>query len=61
MTWTTQKPTKPGFWFYRNGFTRTMFLIMNERGELQTEYYTQVKEIDGGEWAGPIPEPEEVV
>jgi hypothetical protein len=54
MKWTTEKPTKPG-WYWERKFD-TVHIKYFDRdlffGGLYTAWET-------GEWAGPIPEPEE--
>lgn len=59
MIWTTDKPTKPGEYWYRDGSTAAIVCV---------DFDTSVRWFSGrrgvlsdlkGQWAGPIPEPEE--
>lgn len=61
MTWTTEKPTKPGWYWWRRGtwmFIRTVHA--DDDGQCWADGYTveQLCEHDG-EWAGPIAPPME--
>ena len=55
MVWTTEKPTKPGWYWRRVGIDVIVTYVDSDdlfRGLQRSGFDT------GGEWAGPIPEPE---
>lgn len=66
MTWTTNKPTTPGWYWWRRNKDKN--LTCHEIGYRHEhdglwilslpDEYVRIDEY-GGEWAGPIPEPEE--
>jgi len=68
MEWTTERPKKPGWYWYRGSvFKSRIFWEMYEvdvdgyriyTDENGCTKYTIINELDG-EWAGPIPEPTE--
>ena len=66
MTWTPNKPTQPGWYWYRFKGNSSWLEVREilEGGFWSTEdesgctEYINVNELHG-EWAGPIPEPEE--
>lgn len=67
MKWTKEKPTKPGWYWFRSeteyGTCTTVLEIRNVQGGLvvvETIAIYPLEEFREGEWAGPIPEPEEV-
>lgn len=68
MTWTTQKPTKPGWYWYRElevgpkirfprirEMTYANGVLMSYSGMTHPSIVANTE----GEWAGPIPEPTE--
>lgn len=67
MIWTTEKPTKPGwYWWrdpYKNNRAPEVCRVMDRKGQLiayfndDSIYLTEFTQ--PCEWAGPIPEPEE--
>ena len=66
MTWTTEKPTKDGWYWYKDrNFLTTMARIYDfEEDEIILVHIPEFKKrfeiCDlNGEWAGPIPEPRE--
>ena len=68
MTWTNEKPTAAGWYWYRDHIdTRIVSLIENAvmvRGELGifdplNIYYVLLVSESMGQFAGPIPKPEE--
>lgn len=67
MVWTEEKPTEPGFYFYRHVFVHTIRGVVevyeSSTGlRMRREFGSarKVEKIDGcWEWAGPIEEPEE--
>lgn len=66
MKWTTEKPTAPGWYWYRSivcevtRYTRVVEVFPN--GKVSDGSLFPMDHVDkfNGEWAGPIPEPEEV-
>lgn len=65
MIWTTEKPTKPGWYWWRRekGFIPSFLHVTTDHlkgtGFFIVGAYTVRFQNIGGEWAGPIPEPEE--
>ena len=62
MTWTTARPTKAGWYWWRRsvGYHKAL-KVYSVAGSLcvaQGDDHLPVEEIDGGEWQGPI-EPED--
>jgi hypothetical protein len=60
MNWTTDKPTKPGWYWWRNlkdGMQPSMTLVDKDKGGLYAggSYVSFI----GGEWAGPLEPPKE--
>ncbi len=64
MKWTTEKPTAPGWYWYKGAGYPTILYVYTETfiGSLFVEDPDYGGPVQGypGEWAGPIPEPEEV-
>lgn len=61
MIWTTEKPTRPG-WYWARNKTRVPQIVeveANKHGDLHYGIYTLRHYGSNLEWAGPIPEPEE--
>ncbi len=62
LTWTKEKPTKPGWYWHRTlpGYVHEPIWVGQENGILK--YWHVVEEcwyeLPPGEWAGPIPEPQ---
>lgn len=68
MMWTTDKPTTPGWywWRHRHGWKADaswtvpkIVKVVNKAGLLMVCAWCQLGNMLDGEWAGPIPEPEE--
>ena len=66
LQFTREKPTKTGFYFWRHKvgdrYIKAMVLVDAERrigATIGQEGYRDIDSADIGEWAGPIPEPEE--
>lgn len=63
MIWTTQKPEKPGYWWHRAEYEKPGVLkVYRINDELKIEAgvgFKLLSLVEGGEWAGPLPEPEE--
>ena len=64
--WTKEKPTEPGFWFYRRDSSGVGIILVGHDGEdlcvMSGGKCCPVTDFGNGvltEWAGPIPEPEE--
>lgn len=61
--WTTNKPTNPGWYWWRNGYYRASPVLLERNGP--DELYCSSSDIDelyesAGEWSSePIAEPEE--
>ena len=59
MTWTTEKPTRPGWYWYRKG-EKDVQLLMDVRkieGQLTAHWSNGVSEVIDhmcGEWSGPL-------
>ncbi len=62
MKWTTEKPTTPGWYWYKGAGYSTTLYVYTANGGLFVEDHDYTGPVQGypGEWAGPIPEPEEV-
>jgi len=70
LTWTTDKPTKPGWYWYRENNRLCVWYVRVGDGK-RTELWVyqphrisdghgiQLFYFKGGEWAGPIKEPKE--
>ena len=62
MKWTSELPTEPGWYWVRNSTTKHKNIVLVFDG-LVAGNYTCLKVEEAheiyGEWAGPIPEPEE--
>lgn len=64
MKWTTERPTKPGWYWWRrivpgwDAYKRPR--CINVAPGPEGVYLQQWSIAEGAEWAGPIPEPEEV-
>jgi hypothetical protein len=65
LTWTTDKPTEPGFWWYRKHQTHAPSLLETYIA-LNRQLYTRFCDGSGsrypvetfdGEWAGPLEPP----
>ena len=62
MTWTTEKPTKPGWYWYRGecgGHTVKVIHYIDDDGDgpyLATSEDLNLTDLDG-EWAGPVEPP----
>jgi hypothetical protein len=66
MTWTTQKPTRPGWYWYRDLPFRTEFVVNVcelVTGELfaSADGFDQYVERLSGEWAGPLEVPHDAL
>lgn len=69
MKWTTDKPTKKGWYWWRDmrhghRISLVVYIEFGERGcglvsFAYAERYRELKDMTHGEWAGPIPETEE--
>lgn len=69
MNWTTQKPTAPG-WYWMRNITGRCVVWIGEAWVAKDKPYKLVVDAPNGnfdldkiskhQWAGPIPEPEEV-
>lgn len=67
MKWTREKPTQPGWYWWRAPRKRPRVLLVSAYAFTKTRYQDGlggdvylVENMVPGEWAGPIPEPEEV-
>ena len=60
MTWSSENPSKPGWYWWRDkGMFPRIRLIQKDRdSRLFTDTNVYAK-FEKGQWAGPIPEPEE--
>ena len=65
MKWTANKPDRTGWYWWRSGAPRIQLICYIEIGETDGcvsfaygERYRQLSEMSG-QWAGPIPMPEE--
>lgn len=56
--WTTDKPTKPGFYWFRetNGEERYMVKVYND-GTMWRSHYIEEEKMTEGQWAGPLEPP----
>ena len=63
MKWTTDKPTTPGFYFWRGRVGDKPCMRVHEveliNNVLTVRVVGPVKDITEGEWAGPVTVPEE--
>ena len=63
LNWTTITPTKPDLYWNKSGNLLRIGEILEISGSLWCHFAgekePQLLELVGGEWAGPIPEPEE--
>lgn len=74
MTWTSEPPTEPGLYLWRLNkdflpdlvfLTCDTYGYFGKPGAMETTYHTdnfyqnKLAENIGGQWAGPIPEPED--
>lgn len=63
LRWTKEKPTEPDFYWNRDGRLLRVGEILEISGALWCHFAgesePQLLELVGGEWAGPIQEPEE--
>ena len=65
MIYTTQTPTQPVWYWWRNEYKRAARLLeitdahIKGHGFFVVGAYTKSMVAIGGEWAGPIPEPTE--
>jgi hypothetical protein len=61
LRWTTDKPTEPGWYYWRSRPVKDSFYWFAYYFDSDTFWAggTGVIEPNGGEWSGPIPEPEE--
>ena len=65
MIWTTDKPTRPGWWWYRSHQDGIAFVLRVTKGYrigLVTVFDGHLRKVETmeGHWSdGPIPEPEE--
>jgi hypothetical protein len=61
LTWSTETPTEPGFYWHRYpGKRGDVFKVERDHGCLIVlPYGYDTREWEGSEWAGPIPEPGE--
>lgn len=68
MTWTTEPPKKPGFYWVRSSkITAEVCFVFSNNGLFVSRVYNDESEPlegfiscrRGVEWAGPIPEPED--
>ena len=57
LRWTKEKPTEKG-WYWLKEEGRHAVVKMTAGGMISEPYVRHVNDVDG-EWAGPIPEPEE--
>jgi hypothetical protein len=63
MTWTHEKPTVPGWYWYKSAVWKTFSIETVFQSPNRSCYINScghivpVDDVDG-EWAGPIPEPE---
>ena len=67
LVWTTDKPTVPGWYWWRVSFGRTPTTLFISRDHIhENDVFTAgalvmfLREVPG-EWAGPVPLPEEPV
>lgn len=64
MEWTTDKPSKPGWYWWRTEgsveITRVYIMVWNEADQEVRPWcsWGWIAQLEG-EWAGPIPEPTE--
>lgn len=63
MKWTSEKPKKPGYYWYRTavGVMGIDYVWADDFGCMRGDKSTPVSAYGGGDcsWAGPIPQPEE--
>ena len=62
MNWTTQKPTTSGWYWWRESFYASSFIVQMDalNGTVSfsgSDQYRLLKEINRGEWAGPLEAP----
>lgn len=61
LTWTSTKPSKPGFWWWNKGHEQVVVEIYEVAGVLYVDSTDEMKQIQlsklDGQWAGPIPVP----
>jgi len=58
LTWTTDKPTKPGWYWYRP-YRDGQHVEVCRVYEIEIDYWTTIiPPQTGGEWAGPLEPPE---
>jgi hypothetical protein len=61
MTWTTNLPKEPGWYWWRSSRQEPapVKLFQMSNGDLYSKAGLRVHEFSLGQWAGPIPLPEE--
>jgi len=62
MTWTTARPSVPGFYWFRDAYVSRPFVTYLDREEFIIRNPMSGRNsilVWPGEWAGPIPVPEE--
>jgi len=58
MTWTTDKPTKPG-WYWLAKYTVTPMVVLFDGEWARGPFWdARIEKIKDGEWAGPLEPPE---
>ena len=59
MKWTKERPTKTGYYWYFDVADPQICFIDDGRVYFTGDEVSDDVEVLGGEWAGPIPEPED--
>ena len=62
MKWTKDSPVEPGWYWWRvkRDDAEVIRVVTHDAGlRLQSEFYNDLVTKCAGEWAGPIPEPQE--
>lgn len=58
MKWTTEKPTEPGWYWFKNANGIVMQeIFLSKKGELWVDF-DPLYEYENTQFAGPIPQPE---
>lgn len=58
MKWTSEKPSVPGWYWWRDNIVRVVYIGEYPPGNLYIMGYHNLR-VAKGEWAGPLTEPEE--